>query len=173
MHIENKKVVSLNYTLSVKAEGATQEEVFEQTSAAQPFIFLFGAGSLIPDFEMNLKGKVAGDKFDFRISADKGYGLRDTQNVVNIPIDAFKAPDGTLDLNQLKIGNILPMRDQQGNQFEGAVAGITSEHVTMDFNHELAGHDLHFSGEVLAVRAATAEELDHGHVHGPGGHHHH
>jgi FKBP-type peptidyl-prolyl cis-trans isomerase SlyD len=72
----------------------------------------------------------------------------------------------------VKVGNVLPMTDSDGNQMRGSVQEITGEHVRMDFNHPLAGQDLHFAGEVLEIRDATKEELSHGHVHGPGGHHH-
>lgn len=64
------------------------------------------------------------------------------------------------------------MRDQEGNPLMGIVKEITDAYVKMDFNHPLAGFDLHFMGEVLEVRDASQEELDHGHVHGPHGHHH-
>ena len=124
------------------------------------------------DFESNLKGKKAGDKFDFEIAAAKGYGVRKEEHVINVPIDAFKQPDGTINLNELKIGNVLPMSDNQGNHLRGTITEVTSSHVKMDFNPELAGMDLHFTGEILNVRNASAEELDHGHVHGPEGHHH-
>jgi FKBP-type peptidyl-prolyl cis-trans isomerase SlyD len=65
------------------------------------------------------------------------------------------------------------MRDNDGNPLIGRVLTISDKIVEMDFNHPLAGHDLHFIGEILNVRNATNEELSHGHVHGPGGHHHH
>ena len=56
---------------------------------------------------------------------------------------------------------------------DGRVVEIGDDTVKVDLNHPLAGEDLHFKGEVLSVRVATADELDHGHVHGEGGHHHH
>jgi FKBP-type peptidyl-prolyl cis-trans isomerase SlyD len=69
-------------------------------------------------------------------------------------------------------GNILPMSDHEGNQLQGLVEEITADFVKMDFNHPLAGKNLHFIGSVLSIRDASAEEIDHGHVHGEGGHHH-
>lgn len=168
MKIENNTVVSVNYNLSIKG---TNEQV-EQTSKENPFVFLFGAGGLLPDFENNLNGKNPGDAFDFFIDAANGYGVRDEQHVVMIPIDAFLGEDGKLDEENVKVGITLPMVDNEGNRLYGQVMEITKEHVKMDFNHPLAGKDLHFKGEVLEVRAATAEEIAHGHVHGPHGHHH-
>lgn len=168
MTIENNKVVSVNYNLSIKGTG----EQVEQTSKENPFVFIFGTGGLLPDFESNLNGKKATDTFDFFIDAANGYGVRDEQHVVMIPIDAFVGEDGKLDEENVKVGVTLPMVDNEGNRLHGNVMEITAEYVKMDFNHPLAGQDLHFKGEVLEVRAATEEELAHGHVHGPHGHHH-
>lgn len=168
MKIEKNAVVSVNYNLSLKGTG----EQVEQTSKEHPFVFLFGAGNLLPDFENNLANKQAGDTFDFFIDAANGYGLRDEQHVVMIPIEAFQGEDGKLDEENVKVGVTLPMVDNEGNRLYGQVLEISTEHVKMDFNHPLAGADLHFKGEVLEVRSATAEEIAHGHVHGPGGHHH-
>jgi FKBP-type peptidyl-prolyl cis-trans isomerase SlyD len=72
----------------------------------------------------------------------------------------------------VKVGNTLPMTDNEGNRLQGVVEEITDVHVRMDFNHPLAGQDLRFKGIVLDIRDASAEELAHGHVHGPHGHHH-
>ena len=172
MNITKNSVVSLGYTLKSRTGLSLEEKQVEQTTAERPFVFISGAGMLLPDFEKNLSGKKAGDKFDFFIAAANAYGVKNDKYVMNIPIDSFKSPDGTLDLNEIKVSNILTMNDNQGNQLQGTILEVTAVHVRMDFNHPLAGHELHFTGEVLNVRAATAEELEHGHVHGPGGHHH-
>ena len=170
MTIGNKTVVSVSYVLTSKTTGP--ENLVEKTDNDHPFVFLYGAGGLLEDFEKNLAGKKAGDRFDFHITAAKGYGIKDENYVVNIPVDAFKGEDGTMDKESVKVGNTLPMVDNEGNRMQGLIEEVTEEHVRMDFNHPLAGHDLHFTGEVLEVRHATDEELAHGHVHGPGGHHH-
>lgn len=170
MIIENRMVVTLNYRLTV-SENGTEAEV-EKTTAEKPFVFLFGAGQLLPDFENNLAGKTIGDTFDFFISAEKGYGLSDSQNVVPVPITVFADDSGKPDPELLKVGNTLPMMDNSGNKYQGVVKEVNEEHVLMDFNHPLSDKELHFTGEVVDVRLATLEELQHGHVHGPGGHHH-
>jgi len=72
----------------------------------------------------------------------------------------------------LTIGNYIPMQDQNGYSLQGKVVKRGLDKVTMDFNHPMAGKNLHFTGDVLSVREATEEELHHGHVHGEGGHHH-
>lgn len=93
MTIENNSVVSVNYTLSVKETG----EQVEQTSKEHPFVFIFGTGGLLEDFENNLRGKKAGDAFDFFIEHSRGYGVRDEQHVVMIPAEAFSSEDGKFD----------------------------------------------------------------------------
>ncbi|OFY82331.1 MAG: hypothetical protein A3F72_03415 [Bacteroidetes bacterium RIFCSPLOWO2_12_FULL_35_15] len=168
MIIEKNTVVSVNYLLSLKETG---EEV-EQTSKENPFVFIFGTGGLLEDFEANLQGKRIGDSFDFFVDHKRGYGVRDEQHLVMIPIDAFLGEDGTFDKENVKVGVTLPMVDNEGNRLYGTVLEISPEHVKMDFNHPLAGKDLHFKGEVLEVRKATEDELAHGHVHGEHGHHH-
>ena len=170
MIIENRTVVTLNYRLTVEENG--NEVEVEKTTVENPFVFLFGAGQLLPDFESNLSGKSIGDAFDFRISAEKGYGLSDVQNIVPIPITVFVDDQGKPDTSLLKVGNVLPMSDNSGNKYQGRVKEVTEDQVIMDFNHPLSDKELHFTGEVVAVRLATLEELQHGHVHGPGGHHH-
>ncbi|MEO6903623.1 MAG: FKBP-type peptidyl-prolyl cis-trans isomerase [Bacteroidia bacterium] len=168
MKIEKNTVVSVDYTLRVKG---TDTEV-EKTSKEQPFVFIYGAGGLLEDFEKNLHEKKVGDQFDFFIDHEKGYGVRDEQHVVMIPMDAFLGEDEKFDDENVKVGVTLPMVDHDGNRLYGKVEEITAEHVKMDFNHPLAGQDLHFKGEVLDVRKATEEELAHGHVHGEHGHQH-
>lgn len=170
MKIADEKAVSVNYHLTASKNNGP-EELVEQTSIEHPFVFLFGFGQLLPDFEANLSGKQKGDKFDFRISADKGYGLVEQDYIVKVNKEAFIV-DGKFDDARVKVGEDIAMHDQDGNQLIGKVMEIAEAHVTMDFNHPLAGHDLHFVGEVLEVRDATTEELEHGHVHGPHGHHH-
>ena len=168
MVIKNDKVVSVNYLLTKK----NTDEVIEQTSKEHPFVFIFGKGGILEDFEANLIDKKVGDKFDFHVDHKRGYGVRDEQFIVNIPIEAFLGEDGQLDEENVKIGVTLPMVDNEGNPMYGTVLEISEKEVKMDFNHPLANIDLTFVGEILEIRDATAEELDHGHVHGEHGHHH-
>lgn len=170
MTITPNKVVSVNYHLSA-SKNNEPEQLIEQTSKEQPFVFLFGVGQLLPDFEKNLLNKKAGDAFDFKIDAASGYGLAEEEMIVRINREAFFV-DGKFDDERVRVGEDLAMNDADGNQLMGTVIDVNDTHVTMDFNHPLAGHNLHFSGEVLEVREATQDELAHGHVHGPHGHHH-
>jgi len=171
MTISDDKAVSVNYMLTSSIDNGP-EELVEQTSPEHPFTFLFGFGGVLPDFEANLNGKKKGDKFDFYITPESGYGNYEKEYVVKIDRAAFVV-DGKFDDTRVKVGSDLEMSDAEGNPLMGRVIDINDTHVEMDFNHPLAGHKLHFIGDILDVREATAEELDHGHVHGPGGHHHH
>jgi FKBP-type peptidyl-prolyl cis-trans isomerase SlyD len=172
MNIETNSVVSVSYQLSSKSTGETKESIVETTKPGDPFVFLFGKGGLIEGFENNLRGKKIGDKFDFYIPSEQAYGAIDLENIVNVPVNVFHDDKGKVDYEMVKVGKTLPMTDNEGNRMHGTVQEVTGEHVRMDFNHPLAGQELHFVGEVLEIRPATADELTHGHVHGKGGHHH-
>ncbi|MES2836297.1 MAG: FKBP-type peptidyl-prolyl cis-trans isomerase [Bacteroidota bacterium] len=172
MIIGKEKVVAVDYHLSSKNPETGVLELVEKTSVEEPFVFLSGTGAVLDDFEKNLAGLKVGDSFDFVITSENGYGKVEADYLVSIPVDAFKGEDGELDLEMIKVGNMLPMMDSEGNRLQGVVKEIAKDTIKMDFNHPLAGQDLHFKGKVLEVREATSEELDHGHVHGAGGHHH-
>lgn len=171
MSVGKNKVVSVHYVLQVEHDGG--KVVADKSDLESPLQYLHGAGMLLPEFESNLEGLKVGDTFEFKIEADNGYGLRNDQHIAAIPVESFKDEQGNVDPEMLQKGNVLPMVDQDGNRLQGIILEVTDEQVIMDFNHPLAGKDLYFSGSVAEVREATAEEIDHGHVHGPGGHHHH
>lgn len=161
MIVEKNKVVSLSYQL--KVEGETVETVTDDS----PMQFLFGAGNLLPKFEENLDGLKQDDLFDFNMVSEDAYGAVNKDAIVDVPMRAFEV-DGKVDNEMLKAGNHVPMLDQSGNRLNGLVVQVDTEFVTMDFNHPLAGDDLHFTGKVIEIREATADELEHGHVHNPG-----
>src|SRR5688500_12373097 len=163
MKIANHSVVTLNYSLDAGLPDTAMEHV-ESTDPAQPFKFLSGSGGLIRGFEENLMGLKAGDKFDFNLNPSEAYGETDETAVVQLPIEIFRQ-DGVVDIEILKVGNRVPMRDQEGNMLQGIIKSFNDQAVTMDFNHPLAGHALHFAGEIVSVREATPEEISHGHVH--------
>jgi FKBP-type peptidyl-prolyl cis-trans isomerase SlyD len=171
MTIEDDKVVTVSYKLYVSKDDG-KEELAEETNSTHPFVFLCGYGGVLPEFENQLRGKRKGDAFDFRITSADGYGNHEKDYVVNIQRKAFEV-DGKFDDSRVKIGRDLEMSDAEGNPLVGRVTAISDEGVEMDFNHPLAGFQLHFTGEVVEVRDATKEEIEHGHAHGPGGHHHH
>lgn len=168
MKIEKNTVVSLHYKLSDHKTGETIEETFN----AEPLLFLYGVGSMIPEFEENLSNKVKGDKFDFNIKAENAYGVASDDQIAELPKNIFNDENGKFNAEQVFEGAILPMVDNEGNHLRGTVVAVNDETIKMDFNHPLSGVDLKFEVEVIEVRNATQEELEHGHAHGVGGHNH-
>jgi FKBP-type peptidyl-prolyl cis-trans isomerase SlyD len=170
MLIENNRVVSLSYELHVEEEDGSRQ-LRDKATAESPLQFLFGVGQLLPLFESNIKGLKEGDHFQFTIPYVEGYGEYDENALAEVPKQAFSGIEQPLD-EFLEVGLVLPMRDQDGNEFNGEIIEVMEDSVLMDFNHPLAGVDLHFSGSITGVRLATPDEIAHGHVHGPGGHQH-
>lgn len=165
MKIEKHTVPSVTYTLVVDGE------VVDKAEKEKPLSFIQGIGMMVPGFEKNLEGLGSGDNYKFTLQPDEAYGPYDDDAVVDLPISVFTV-DGEVKTDMLNVGQVVPMQDQNGNPLNGTVVEVTDQAVKMDFNHMLAGKELSFTGEILEVRAATKDELDHGHIHGPGGHHH-
>jgi len=163
MKIKANTVVSVSYKLDANFPEQEKKHI-ETADASNPLTFLFGSGGLIPGFERNLDGLTAGEKFNFSIEAEEGYGSIDSNAIIKLPIEIFKV-DNVIDFEVLKSGNVLPMSDNEGNTMNGKVVSYTDKEVMMDFNHPLAGQTLHFSGEVVEVREASPEEINHRHVH--------
>lgn len=168
MIIEKNAVVSVMYELR---DSDAQGEVLEVANRNEPFVFLFGAENVLPDFESNMFGLKEGDTFSFGIACEDAYGESSEDAVVGVPMDVFTI-DGKIAHDLLIPGVSIPLRNEDGHIMEGVVLGTEEDMVLMDFNHPMAGRDLHFSGKILKVRPATPEEIAHGHVHGDGGHHH-
>ena len=168
MQITKNTVVSLSYIL--KRDDA-KGEIIEETRAGDPLVFLYGNGQMLPKFEEHLNTLKAGDAFEFTLASDDAYGELDQDAIIDLDKSIFMI-DGKTDDELLSIGNVIPMRDDQGHMLQGTVVSVGDDLVRMDFNHPMAGNVLHFKGNVIEVREATAEELSHGHAHGAGGHHH-
>lgn len=168
MQIKKDTVVSLSYVLKRdNAEG----EIIEETREGDPLVFLYGNGQMLPKFEENLSTLSIGDKFEFTLASEDAYGELDQDAIIDLDKNIFMV-DGKVDNDLLTVGNVIPMRDDQGHMLQGTVVSVSNDSVRMDFNHPMAGNVLHFTGKVLEVRDATTEELSHGHAHRPGGHHH-
>lgn len=155
------KVVLIHYTLTDDAG-----KVLDSSSGREPLAYIQGHGNLIPGLERELEGKTAGTKLSVKISPEDGYGVRDPALVQRVPLRAF---GGT----KVQPGMQFQAQDSSGHPRVVTVVGIQGDMVTVDGNHSLAGQNLNFEVEITEVRDATTEELEHGHVHGPGGHHHH
>lgn len=154
MKIEKNKAVSLAYELEVEGKIA------DKAGKDSPLEYIHGTQMLLPRFEQEVEGKEPGDKFEFTLSPEEGYGEYKLEYKFDIPKEAFMS-NGVLQEQFLQIGAIVPMLDGQGNVVRGTVAAVGEDKVTMDFNHPMAGKTLHFTGEVVDVREAPAEEEHH------------
>jgi FKBP-type peptidyl-prolyl cis-trans isomerase SlyD len=159
--IGEKRVVTLHYTLK-NSKG----EVVDSSAGSDPLTYLHGSGEMVPGFEKSLTGKKAGEKHSFTVPAAEGYGERKGKGPQKVPKAAFEG------IGDIEVGMALDTEGDDGHSQTVWIAAIDSDYVTIDINHPLAGETLHFDVEVLAVRKATADEVRHGHVHGPHGHHH-
>ena len=159
MQIEKNRVVVLHYTLRDE-----QGTVLDSSSSHGPLSYLHGKNNIIPGLEEALAGKSPGDKLDVTVPPAKAYGWRDDRLVQIVPRSKFT--EG----GEITPGMQLQASGPQGKRLM-TVVRVERDFVTVDANHPLAGRTLHFSLEVAEVRKATHEEISHGHVHGPGGHH--
>lgn len=162
MTIDKNHVVALHYTLNAIEENG-EKTFIEKTETENPFTFLYGVGMMLPKFEEELQGMVAGDQKSFTITPEEGYGEKMENATTQLPAEMF-AESG-----MPPIGAMLPLQDAQGNPATGIVLDVSSEAVTVDLNHPMAGKTLHFDIEVAETRLATEEELAHGHAHGIAG----
>ncbi|NKF21071.1 FKBP-type peptidyl-prolyl cis-trans isomerase [Solimonas marina] len=160
MEIADQRVVSMHYTLT-----NDKGEVIDSSQGNEPLAYLHGAGNIIPGLEKALAGKQAGDKLTVKIAPADGYGERNDALIQQVPRRAFQGVD------DIKPGMRFNAQGPQG-PVQVTVTRVAGDMVTIDGNHPLAGEALNFDVEVTEVRAASAEEMQHGHVHGPGGHHH-
>jgi FKBP-type peptidyl-prolyl cis-trans isomerase SlyD len=165
MIAEKNNVVSIVYELR---SGSKEGEVVESLNNENPLTFLFGTGGLLPKFEENLSGLTNGDGFEFLLGSEDAYGPVVENAIVQVPQTVFKV-EGKIDESMMKVGNTIPMMDAEGRRMNGKVIAIEGDAVKMDFNHPMAGNDLHFKGQVTDVRNATDEELTHGHIHDAAG----
>ena len=162
MKAEKDKVVTFHYHLT--DESGTK--VDSSHDRAEPLTVLFGHGQIIPGLEQAMDGHEPGDKFDVRVPPEQGYGERREDFTQRVPKKYFR------DADQLKPGDATVLSVQGGGYRQVVVLKVGSSVVDVDLNHPMAGKTLSFDIEVTDVRDATAEEVEHGHVHGEGGHHH-
>ena len=159
MVVAADKVVLIHYTLTNDAGN-----VLDSSSGREPLAYIQGHNNLISGLEKALEGKAAGDKVSVKIAPADGYGEYDAEKVQRVPRRQFGG-----------VKNLQPGMQFQAQTSSGEVRVITiksiqGDMVTVDGNHELAGQNLNFDVEIVEVRDATQDELEHGHVHGPGDH---
>ncbi|RZA19349.1 MAG: peptidylprolyl isomerase [Proteobacteria bacterium] len=160
MNVAEKTVVLMDYTVK-DDEGNT----IDTSVGHEPLAFIVGLGNIIPGLERQFIGKKKGDEFKATVKPEDGYGEKDDSLVESVPRAQFAGVKG------LEVGMQLQAQTDDGVEVV-TVVGVTETEVTVDANHPLAGKTLHFDVKVVDVRQPTAEELQHGHVHGVGGHHH-
>lgn len=161
MTIAENKVVTLEFTV----KNAETGDLIESSQGSEPLVYLHGFNNLVPGLETELVGKTVGESYDVTVSPEEGYGVRDESLVQQVPREAFQG------IENIDVGMAFTADGPQGPVVV-EVTAIEGDTITIDANHPLASIPLAFSGEIKDIRDASAEELEHGHVHGPGGHHH-
>ena len=159
--IVKDQVVTFHYTLRDK-EG----NVLDQSVGGAPLAYLHGHHNIIPGLETHLTAKNVGDKLQVHVTPENGYGAYD-------PEKCFLIERAQLPKVDLEPGMVLELHADDGETLMAAIIAVDDKAVEVDANHPMAGKDLFFEVEILAIRAASQEEVAHGHVHGPDGHHHH
>jgi FKBP-type peptidyl-prolyl cis-trans isomerase SlyD len=160
VEISADRVVSIHYTLKDDS-GA----VLDSSAGGEPLAYLQGHGNLVPGLEKALEGQQEGNSVVVVVSPADGYGTRDEALVQRVPKRSLQGAGA------VKKGMQFQTRTSDGMRLL-TVTAVIADMVTLDGNHPLADQTLHFEVQVVGVREATAEELEHGHVHGAGGHHH-
>jgi FKBP-type peptidyl-prolyl cis-trans isomerase SlyD len=154
------KVVLIHYTLKDDS-GA----VLDSSAGGEPLAYIQGHGNLVPGLEKALEGKADGNTLAVTVAAADGYGIREPDLVQRVPKRSLQGA------GEVKKGMQFQARTDDGIRVF-TVTAVAGDMITLDGNHPLADQTLHFDVEVVSVRDATTEELEHGHVHGAGGHHH-
>ncbi len=160
MQIADNRAVSIDYTLRNEAG-----DILDSSEGAQPLVYLHGAANIIPGLEQALTGKQAGDSLQVSVEPQDAYGEYQAELVATIGRNMFEGVD------QLEVGMQFHASAPDGGMQVVTVRQIDGDDVTIDGNHPLAGQRLHFDVEVVEVREATADELEHGHIHGEGCNH--
>jgi len=155
MKVEEHAVVSIHYVLT-----NDDKEVLDSSEDQNPLAYLHGTGHLIPGLEAQLLGKAEGDKLDVTVQPVDGYGEINEDLRQTVPSQVFEGVESVEPGMQFETAN----EDGSGGQIV-TVVSVENDGVTIDGNHPLAGITLHFSVDIVEVREATAEELEHGHVH--------
>ena len=160
MQISKDSVVSMAYTLT-NDEG----QVIDTSAGGEPLVYLHGAQNIIPGLENALVGKEVGDKLTVNVVAADGYGEYNPELVQVVSKHLFGG------VENIEAGMQFHAQTDYGMQVV-TVAAVEGDEITVDGNHPLAGQNLNFDVEIMDIREASSEELEHGHVHGAGGHQH-
>lgn len=160
MVIAQNTVVSIDYTLK-DSEG----KVLDTSEGREPLVYLHGVGALIPGLEKELEGKTAGNDVNAVIAPEDAYGERREDLLKVVSKDGFQGDE------EMNVGMQVQLQTEHGPAV-AVISKIEGNDVTLDLNHPLADMTLHFDVNIVEVREASKEEIEHGHVHGPGGQQH-
>lgn len=163
MKIEKNAVVTMTCELK---KTDINGELIDSYDNNEPLKFLMGANNIFEAFENGITGLTKGDNFDFTIQSADAFGDYDDNGLVSLPYDTIMSSNADL-TNELEVGHPIKVIDQNDTELIGEVKEINKDEntVMVDFNHPLAGLNIHFSGEIIEVRNATEEEIEHGHTH--------
>lgn len=153
--VKTNKVVSIEYELK-DADG----DLLQASDEADPLHYLHGSGSIVPGLERALEGKTVGTKIEVEVSPEDGYGEREGPGPQAWPRDAFGDDD-----EELLPGMAIIAEDEEGDQTQLWIIDIEEDEIIVDTDHPLAGETLHFAVEIVGLRDATPDEIEHGHVH--------
>lgn len=160
MKVSDNAVISIDYIL--KDDNGN---IIDQSDKSDPLVYLHGASNIIPGLESALSGKAVGEEISVRVSPEEAYGVRDDDKKQAVPRNMFGE-------EEIAVGAQYHAQGPDGQHLTVTVVSVSDEEIVVDGNHPLAGMHLNFDVTVVDIRDATKEELEHGHVHGPGGHHH-
>ncbi len=158
LKVQDGQVVLMEYTLRVDGE------ILDSSSGHEPLEFLQGAGNIIPGLEDELYGMAVGESKLVIVQPEDGYGVIDAEAFVEVPREQF--PSNI----PMEEGIEIQVTDENGTPMNARIDSVSDDSVTLDFNHPLAGKELHFDAKIVGLRDATDEENEHGHVHGAHSH---
>lgn len=154
MQITQNTVASIEYTLKDN-EG----QVLDTSEGREPLTYLHGSGNLVPGLESALEGNGEGDSVSVTVEPAEGFGERDENLIQQVPKTAFEG------VESIESGMRFQASDENGQGRIVTVTEVADDQVTVDANHPLAGVPLNFDVNVVEVRSASDEEIEHGHVH--------
>ena len=162
------KVVSFHYKLAEVAPDGSRGDWMEESSGGEPLFYLHGFHNVVVGLERALEGKAVGESIEITLKPEEAYGPRRPDAMQRVPIKHLQLQQG---VTKLKPGMVAAVKTDRGMR-SVVVSKVGKFNADVDFNHPLAGRTLYYEIEVVGIRDASAEEIAHGHVHGPGGHHH-